>query len=86
MPIPDVAKEKIVAALDKFDREYRNDKRWIGWEQQANQKYAIVYKRKLYPPKMIISIATGISRNNFTDGEQTNGYLRARGFTIINLE
>jgi 5-methylcytosine-specific restriction enzyme A len=56
-----------------------------GWEHKGTQRYAIVYSGKLYPPKMIISLAAGIRRSEFSGVHQSNSYLEKRGFKLIDL-
>ncbi len=85
MGIPDVERGEIIKALQTFDHEHRDSAHWRGWEKRKNQKYAIFYKDRLYPPKQIISLATGLHVSRFSGGEQSNSYLRKRGFEIIFL-
>jgi len=84
--IPDVSREEIMKAMQKFDQNYRNTSEMKDWEQKGSQKYAILHNNKKYPPKRIISMATGLSRNKFSGGEQSNNYLRKKGFEIITLK
>lgn len=85
MSVPDVSKEKIIKAIDDFDIEKRNSLEWLGWEHKKNQKYAILYQDKLYPPKQIISMATGTPVSEFSGGDQANSYLNNKGFEVITL-
>ncbi len=85
MIIPDVSREAITDAVKVFDFKYRDTPEWLGWERKGTQRYAIVHQGKLYPPKMIISLATGMLRSKFSGGEQSNSYLSRRGFRIIDL-
>ncbi|KUO51106.1 MAG: hypothetical protein APF76_16565 [Desulfitibacter sp. BRH_c19] len=83
--IPDVSKEEILKALEEFDLTKRNTPDWIDWDKKKRQKYAILFKNKIYPPKYIVKMATGINVGLFSGGEQTNSYLTKRGFEIIAL-
>jgi len=83
--LPHVGREEILKALQTFDTDKRNLPEWQGWEAKKNQKYAISYQDQLYPPKEIISIATGVPVSKFSGGEQSNSYLRKRGFEVIAL-
>ncbi len=83
--IPDVDREKIIDAMKKFDTYLRNSDDWRNWEDKQTQKYAIDYEGKYYPPKKIISLATGQSVDKFGGGEESNGYLKEGGFTITTL-
>lgn len=85
MVIPNVSRGKIAEALKTFDREHRNTPEFTGWEHKGTQRYSIVYTGKLYPPKMIISLSTGILRSKFSGGEQSNSYLVKCGFKVIDL-
>ncbi len=85
MAIPSVPKEKIAEALKTFDRKYRNSPEFTGWENRGTQRYAVVDAGKLYPPKMIISLAAGIRRSEFSGGYQSNSYLRKLGFVVVDL-
>jgi len=85
MVIPSVSKGIIVEALKTFDRQFRNTPEFAGWENKGTQRYAIAYNGKLYPPKMIISLAAGIRRSEFSGGDQSNSYLKKFGFTIVDL-
>ncbi len=83
--IPDVKKSEILVALQLFDVELRNTAEWIGWEDKGTQKYAIEHEGRRYSPKKIISMATGIGRNEFNGGHESNSYLEKKGFAIIRL-
>ncbi len=85
MVIPSVPKEGIAEALKTFDRKYRNSPEFTGWENRGTQRYAVVDAGKLYPPKMIISLATGLIRSEFSGGHQSNSYLRKLGFAVVDL-
>ena len=85
MVIPGVTQDKIKEALKIFDRKYRNSPEFTGWENRGTQRYAIVDGGRLYPPKMIISLASGMKRSDFSGGCQSNSYLAKRGFRIIDL-
>ena len=85
MVVPNVLKEAIASALKTFDLKYRNTPEWLGWERKGTQRYAIVHQGKLYPPKMVISLATGMKRSEFSGGDQSNSYLSKRGFKVIDL-
>ncbi len=85
MVIPGVAQGKIAEAIKTFDRNYRNTPAFNSWEHKGTQRYAIVYNGKLYPPKMIISLAAAIKRSDFSGGDQSNSYLRKLGFTVVDM-
>ena len=75
MKIPKVSIELINNAFKTFDNDYRNRYEWIGWEIKKTQKYVIRQEGRLYPPKMIISLATGLPRTEFNGGQQSISYL-----------
>ncbi|KPB54265.1 HNH endonuclease [Pseudomonas coronafaciens pv. oryzae] len=85
MAIPAAEQKAIEKALKKFDKELRSQPDWAAWESNRSHKFAIRAEGKLYPAKKIVSLATGIAVRDFTGGRPTNGYLRARGFEIVDL-
>jgi hypothetical protein len=82
MAIPPVSPELIDKALAKFDQEERATAQWQDWETRQNHKYAIAKNGRLYPPKEIIALATGVPTASFSGGAEANGYLRKHGFQI----
>ncbi len=82
MALPPVNPTRIDEALDRFDREERASPEWQGWEARKRYKYAIAKNGRLYPPKEIIALATGVATADFSGGAETNGYLRKHGFQI----
>ena len=82
MALPSVNPERIDEALARFDRDDRALPDWQGWEQRGNYKYAIAKNGLLYPPKEIVSLATGVRKSDFGGGAEANEYLRRHGFKI----
>jgi hypothetical protein len=80
-----VSSEAIRQAMKVFDAEWRDTNEYSGWQQNRNYLHAIEYEGKQYPPKKIISIATGMPTNSFNGGPQSNTYLTERGFRIVLL-
>ncbi|MEE4665966.1 HNH endonuclease signature motif containing protein [Pseudomonas alliivorans] len=85
MAIPAVEKKAIERALRKFDTEFRLQPEWAAWDSNGSHKFAILVEGKSYPAKEIVSLATNMAVKDFTRGMPTNGYLRARGFKVIDL-
>ncbi len=83
--IPDVPREAVLKALERFDQEHRDTSRWEAWEDVATYKHAIDHEGKHYPVKEIISLATGAPKSNFSGGPVSNTYLKKRGFTVIRI-
>ena len=86
MKIPDVKRDKILEALILFDKSLRMSNEMAGWDKKNNQLYAIDFEGQQYPPKKIISMATGIHVDEFVGGQQSNNYLTKRGFSIVPIE
>lgn len=80
---PVVSRERILEAMVMFDNEMRNTADWQGWESRGNQKYAVLNGGNKYPPKQIVSMATGVVVGELSGGAQANSYLRQRGFEVI---
>ncbi|MBX0330018.1 hypothetical protein K2Z83_20325 [Oscillochloris sp. ZM17-4] len=82
--IPHVSKEDLVAAMDRFDREFRSQPRWLRWPTHAD-KFALAYNGKRYPVKFVIALATGVGVHTFSGGQEANGYVTRRGLTVVDL-
>ncbi|MGW8465917.1 MrcB family domain-containing protein [Pseudomonas sp. CLCA07] len=85
MAIPRVDRARILEAIREFDTILLPTDEWRAWESNGSQVWALVHDGKHYPPKKIISLATGTSVNEFSGGPETNGYLDALGFDVIKL-
>jgi len=80
-----VTDQDILGAINGFDAQYPHDSNeYDSWLEKKSYKYAIQRNKKLYPPKHILSRATGIDTSEFNGGEQTNRVFRELGFHIIN--
>lgn len=86
MVLPDVERAALEDALRQFDAELRERQDWIGWENNSAQKFALVHDGVMYPPKKIISMATGVPVSKFSGGRQSNEYLKSRGFAIAPID
>jgi hypothetical protein len=52
--------------------------------EKCNYKYALLYEGKKYPPKHILSVATGTPWHAFEGGvQETNRVLGNLGFKIV---
>jgi hypothetical protein len=85
MRIPDASQEKLLEAIGRFDQELRDTPDFAGWEDKLSYRYAIEHKGRRYPVKTIISLATGLPTSGFSGGSEANGYVRARGLTVVTL-
>jgi hypothetical protein len=83
--IPSIERERLIEAFEEFDRTLRDKSDWVGWENNRAQKWAIDYEGKIYPPKKIISIATGHPVTGFSGGTESNEYFKQRGFIVVPL-
>ena len=75
--------DEIRRAMREFDRVYPDTNLYDHWLEKANYKYAIFEGGKYYPPKHILSQATGISTRDFSGGGETNNVLRQCGFFVV---
>lgn len=85
MPIPSVDVPTIQRAMQTFDEELRNTAEFKDWENNEAQLWALESNGQLYPPKKVISIATGVAVGSFSGGPETNKYLNDRGFVVKRL-
>ena len=81
-----VERSELQEALRRFDTEFRQLEEWSRWEASAAQKFALLHNGLRYPPKKIISIATGVPVSQFSGGRQSNEYLKARGFEVVAID
>jgi 5-methylcytosine-specific restriction protein A len=82
-----VTRAQIRAAIQEFSREYPNTCDYDGWLHKRSYIYALLYEGKLYPPKEIMSRATGIGRRKGLYGGcrkpyGVNFYFCREGFMI----
>ena len=63
-----VTSEDILRALREFDQAYPDPNLYDRWLEKANYKYAVYEEDKHYPPKHILSQATGVSTTEFSGG------------------
>jgi len=68
----------IVNAMNRFDNERRAT--FTRWK-----KYAVEYKSKMYPPKVILRIVSAYE-GSFPGGEPTNRIFRELGFAVIDRD
>jgi len=78
-----INKEQIIEALKKFDKSFPTNS-YDSWLKKRTYKYAIKHNDKLYPPKYILSIASGLDTPTFSGGTITNRIFHGLGFTIVN--
>lgn len=86
MVLPDVERAVVEDTLRRFDANLREQQDWSKWQTSAAQKYALVHEGLRYPPKKIISLATGVPVSKFSGGRQSNEYLKNRGFEIVAID
>jgi len=53
---------------------------------KAATKFAVLIDGRPYPPKAIISLATGVSVRAFSGGIESNRWLAKRGFEVRPIE
>src|SRR5262245_55869135 len=82
MALPPIDPARIDEALARFDREHRASPEWQDWERREAYKYAIAKNGRLYPPKEIVAMSTGVAKTEFSGGAEANGFLRKQGFPI----
>jgi len=79
-----VTREAILGAIGAFDAEFPDSALYERWLEKESYKYAVSYTGRFYPPKRILSLATGISTTQFSGGDQTNNVFLALGFEVGN--
>jgi hypothetical protein len=60
----------------------RSDDSSNDWDDGESQQYAVKYGERIYPPKRILSITSGIPISELGDGEEVNEVFTALGFHL----
>ena len=79
MRIPLVSKEDVERALDQIDR-------FGVLRKQRSTRYCLVTRKRHYPPKKVLSIASDIPLSEFGGGSQTNKKLKRLHYRIDQCE
>ncbi len=77
-----VTRQDILAALQDYDQAHPYTHGFYRWLENRDCKCVLMAEHKAYPPKHILSRATGISTEAFSGDEETNRVFRELGFTI----
>jgi hypothetical protein len=77
-----VTRQQIQKALLEFASQYPDTDSYEGWLQKKSYAYSIRFEGLLYPPKHILSMATGIPTAEFNGVEQTNRVFHQLGFDV----
>ena len=78
-----ITREAVLTVLRSFDALYPDSNAYENWHENKIYFYALEHDGKLYPPKEILEQVSGISRQTFSGGYQTNRVFRDLGFTIV---
>lgn len=81
MALPDTSRAQLLGAIAQYDASGAE----YNWKQN---KFALTYNGRYYPPKVIVSLATGLPVTGFSGGDgggAANPYLRKRGFDVVSL-
>jgi 5-methylcytosine-specific restriction enzyme A len=79
-----VTRQQILDALHEFAKQYPDTDTYENWLQKESYKYAVLYDGRVYPPKHILYVVTGIPTTDFNGGEQTNRVFRQLDFDVVN--
>lgn len=83
--LPKVERATFIAALLRFDAEFRETEDWQGWHESKAHRHAIFHEGKLYPVKFCIALAANVEVNSFSGGPEANTYATKRGFELVAL-
>lgn len=78
-----LTRQMVLDAIDRFERDSEFTEIKSKWRDNRGYKYALRHRGRLYPPKPILSLASGFSRGSFNGGDQTNRVFRQLGFDVI---
>ena len=79
-----ITEQQIQKALAEFRAQYPDPAAFDNWLQKGTYKFAIRLDDRLYPPKHILSVVTGIPTTDLHGGKQTNRVFRELGFDVEN--
>ena len=79
-----ITRQQVIRAFKQFDNQYPCANDYDSWLDKGNYKYAVRYSGRLYPCKLILSLASGFPRSDYEGGKQTNNVFRRLGFEVIN--
>ena len=79
-----VKRVAVIRAMDDFNECYPSTNQYDNWLDKRIFKFAIRYRGRLYPPKHILSMTSGIPTTHFNGGAQTNRVFRQLGFEVGN--
>ncbi|WP_158756725.1 MrcB family domain-containing protein [Paraburkholderia acidiphila] len=85
MAIPPAERSKILEAMNEFDSTLLPTDEWRDWQNNRSQLWALKYEGRLYPPKKIISLATGLPVGKFSGGPEAIDYLEKHELEVIRL-
>ena len=77
-----INRESVIRVMDDFDDCYPSTNQYDNWLDNRNFIYAIHYRGRLYPPKHILSVVSGIPTYQFHGGSQTNSVFWELGFEV----
>ncbi|MEI7772604.1 MAG: hypothetical protein WCI67_21620 [Chloroflexales bacterium] len=83
--LPPVSQADLIAAMATFDAEHRGRGRFARWPTAAD-KFALAHQGRYYPPKIIISLATGIGVNAFSGGAESTAYTDKRALVTVMID
>jgi hypothetical protein len=79
-----VTRDAVLRALRQFEKDYPEANDYDHWLDMATYKYAVQFNGRLFPPKYILSEASGFPTQQLNGGEPTNSVFRALGFEVVN--
>lgn len=78
----EITRDAVIQALEEFHRLYPDTNDYENWLEKDTYIYALRYQDRLYPPKHILSVVSGVSTTEFSGGEEINRVFRQLGFDV----
>lgn len=82
----EVTREKLLAAMARFDTDYPRPADYDDWLNDPKYRYVVHQDDKRYPPKRILGDATGLPLTAFSGGDETNRIFRQLGFKVLRID
>jgi len=66
----EITRQQIIEAINQFNRQHQDTNDYNSWLNKRTYRWAVMYRGKVYPPKYILSLASGFDLSDFSGGEQ----------------
>ena len=80
-----ISREDVLRAMAVFDQQYPVSFQYGGWDDPGNQHYFIRIDGRAYPPRFVLSVATGMDPEFLAADGLTYRVFDELGFDVVDL-